>query len=124
MAAPNPGRLGPYRLPLHTRAISVLFREGSGWRVAVSGGTHAIGDIIAVLPGLRLQLKAYLGGSNPDPGEPQPREGLWLVVKEGQRLEEEIEAGPAKPAVSMRRLLQKAGVLPKGRRRRKPKLPA
>lgn len=119
--SPEPTRrLGAMRLPIHAQAASILFKEGGGYRVALSGGKHAPGDVVSVIPGVRVTLKRYLGGSDIDPGEPQPREHLWLAVSEGQVLEDEMPEEGRAPDGALRRL-QAAGIIPVRHRRSRSK---
>lgn len=115
-------RLGAMSLPIHGPQASILFKEGSGYRVAISGGKHAPGDILSVIPGVRVMLKHSVGGSNIEPGEPQPREHLWLAVQEGHALDSDMhEEEPARKPDGALRRLQAAGVIPVRHRRRRSK---
>ena len=109
-------RLAAMKLPIHGPKASVLFKEGQGYRVAMTGGKHKHGDTIVVVPGVNMTLKYYVGDSNPDPGEPA-REHLWLAVQEGHKLEEELIEEV--PDTSTYKRAQASGVIPVRHRNRK-----
>lgn len=119
---PEPARrLAAMKLPIHGTKASVLFKEGQGYRVAMTGGKHQHGDLVTVVPGVNMVLKYFVGGSNPDPGDP-PREHLWLAVQEGHKLEEElIEEAPDTSTIKR---AQAAGVIPVRHRNKKKSLAA